>query len=97
MELSRRSAASRRLRIVGLAISAYTWRESCRAGKTALLNSLRAHADCQACRPPTSAIIAACIVLVAIILLAIVLTDQPPMEKPHQPTVTPTSTAPLPL
>jgi hypothetical protein len=45
----------------------------------------------------TATIIAACIVLVAIILLAIVLTDQPPMEKPRQPTVTPTSTAPLPL
>jgi hypothetical protein len=45
----------------------------------------------------TATIIAACIVLVAIILLAIVLTDQTPMEKPHRPTVTPTSTAPLPL
>ena len=45
----------------------------------------------------TATIIAACIVLVAIILLAIVLTNQPPMEKPHRPTVTPTSTAPLPL
>jgi hypothetical protein len=45
----------------------------------------------------TATIIAACIVLSAIILLAIVLTDQPPMEKPHGPTVAPTSTAPLPL
>jgi hypothetical protein len=45
----------------------------------------------------TVTIVAACIVLVAMILLAIVLTDQPPMEQPHRPTVTPTSAAPLPL
>lgn len=37
------------------------------------------------------------VVIAAIILLAIVLTDQSPMKHPDGPTITPTSTAPLPL
>jgi hypothetical protein len=45
----------------------------------------------------TATVIAACMVLVALIALAMVLTDQPRMEQPHRPTITPTSAAPLPL
>ena len=41
-------------------------------------------------------IVLTCVVIAIIILLAILITDQSPMKKP-EPTVTPTSTAPLPL
>ncbi|OBA78703.1 hypothetical protein A9W99_23900 [Mycobacterium sp. 1164966.3] len=45
----------------------------------------------------TMTIIAAGIVLMALIAVAMVLIDQPRMEKPSRPSVTPTSAAPLPL
>ena len=45
----------------------------------------------------TMTIIAAGIVLMALIAVAMVLIDEPRMEKPPRPTVTPTSAPPLPL
>jgi hypothetical protein len=37
------------------------------------------------------------VVITAILLLAIFITDPSPMKKPDRPTITPSSTAPLPL
>ena len=37
------------------------------------------------------------VVITAILLLAIFITDPSPMKQPDRPTITPTSTAPLPL
>jgi hypothetical protein len=37
------------------------------------------------------------VVITSILLLAIFIADPSPMKKPDRPTITPTSTAPLPL